>query len=227
MCGRYAFTPRKSAVKVAFDLDEESVPLFEEPRYNIAPTQAVPIVRQTSTGKRECVFARWGLIPSWAADSKIGYRLINARSEGVEKKPSFRAAFKQRRCLVVSSGFYEWQKITTKKKQPYFFQMKGDDVFGFAGLWESWHGPDGNTIETCTILTTDANELLRPVHERMPVILPKENYAAWLNPSLKKPDELLPLLRPFPAEAMEGWPVSAFVNSPKNQGPQCAERLAS
>jgi putative SOS response-associated peptidase YedK len=226
MCGRYAFTPRKSAVKVAFDLDEDSVPLFEEPRYNIAPTQAVPIVRQTPAGKRECVFARWGLIPSWAADPKIGYSLINARSEGVDKKPSFRAAFKQRRCLVVSSGFYEWQKITTKKKQPYYFQLKGGDVFGFAGLWESWHGPDGE-LETCTILTTDANELVEPVHDRMPVIMPKEVHAAWLDPGTKKADELLVMLRPFDPDAMEAWPVSTFVNSPKNQGEECVKPLAS
>jgi putative SOS response-associated peptidase YedK len=203
MCGRYAFAPRKTAaVRVTFDLDDSSLPLFED-RYNIAPSQPVAIVRQTPTGKRECVFVKWGLIPSWASDPKIGYSLINARSEGVDKKPSFRSAFKQRRCLVVSSGFYEWQKITTKKKQPYFFQLKGGDVFGFAGLWESWHSPDGSELETCTIITTEANDLVKAVHDGMPVILPKADHAVWLDPASKKPDDLLPLLRSFAADAME------------------------
>jgi putative SOS response-associated peptidase YedK len=212
-------------VRAAFDRDEDSGPLFDEPRDNIAPSQAVPIVRQSPDGKRECVLVRWGLVPSWATDPKIGYKLINARSDGVEKKPSFRAAFQSRRCLVVGSGFFEWKNAGTKHKQPYFFQLKHGDVFGFAGLWESWRMPSGGELVTCSIITTDANDLVKPVHDRIPVILPKEGHAAWLDPTIDKPADLLPLLRPFDADAMEAWAVTTFVNSPKNRGPQRVEQL--
>ncbi len=170
---------------------------------------------------RECVLVRWGLVPSWAADPKIGYSLINARSEGVDKKPSFRAAFKKRRCQVISSGFYQWKNAGTKEKQPYFFRMKDADVFGFAGLWESWRMPNGGELETCTIITTTANEGMKPVHERMPVIQPSADQAAWLEAEFKKPVELLPLLRPLSGEVMGSWPVSTVESSSRNEGPEC------
>jgi putative SOS response-associated peptidase YedK len=193
---------------------------FEKARYNIGPSQAVPIVRQTPPGTRECVFVRWGLVPSWA-DPKIGYSLINAWSDGVEKKPSFWAAFKSRRCLVVSNGFYESKHTGTKPKQPYFFQLQGGDVFGFAGLWESWCMPNGGELETCTIIPTAANELIKPVHKRMPVIPPSADQAAWLETGFKKPVELLSLLRPFSAEGMESWPVNTVVSSSRSEGAEC------
>ena len=166
MCGRYVIK-NTQRFKVKFHLDE--LPLFE-PRYNVAPTQSVPAVRAEDI-KRELVMMHWGLIPSWAKDAKIGYRLINARADGVATKPSFRSAFKRRRCLILTDGFYEWKKLD-EGKQPYFIHMKDDEPFAFAGLWESWHNPDdGEEVISSSIITTDANKLMEPIHNRMPVIL--------------------------------------------------------
>jgi putative SOS response-associated peptidase YedK len=148
--------------------------------------------------------------------------MINARAESVAEKPSFRSAFKKRRCLVPGDGFYEWKK-TAKKKQPFYIRMKDGQPFAFAGLWERWHPPDGKEVETFTIITTEPNDLMRTIHDRMPVILHPKDFEAWLNPGIEDAQRLAHLLRPFPAENMEARPVSARVNSPKNDGPQCLE----
>jgi putative SOS response-associated peptidase YedK len=220
MCGRYTLTQSAEAIAAAFGLD--AVPEME-PRYNIAPTQSVPVILYSPEKQRQLKLMRWGLIPSWAQDSSIGARLINARSETVSEKPSFRAAFRQRRCLVVADGFYEWQR-QEHKKQPYYFQLQDKQPFGFAGLWEHWQSSDGEDINTCTILTTEANELMRSIHNRMPVILNPQDYTLWLN-SAAQPTQLQDLLRPYSSQAMNSYPVSTLVNKPTNNSPECINSL--
>lgn len=170
----------------------------------------------------------WGLIPSWAKDPQIGARLINARSETVAEKPAFRTAFQRRRCLVLADGFYEWQR-RPKGKQPFYFQVRSDvdrPLFAFAGLWEHWESSEGDTIDSCTILTTEPNALLRSIHDRMPVILQPQDYQLWLDPTVQKPELLLPLLRPYCSEQMTGYPVSSKVNNPRHDRPDCIEPIA-
>ncbi len=161
----------------------------------------------------------WGLVPHWSRDATA---FINARSESAANKPAFRDAFHKRRCLIPADGFFEWQKRGTRK-QPYYFQHRDGRPFAFAGLWERWQGTEGETVETCAILTTKANETVRPVHERMPVILPPEDFGHWLDPAVQKPEAVQALLRPYPAGEMESYPVSAFVNNARNEGPRCVE----
>lgn len=182
-------------------------------------SQQIATVRLAPNNSRELAFLRWGLVPSWADDPAIGYKMINARGETVATKPSFRKAFKARRCLVVADGFYEWQK-TDGKKQPHYIRLKHDGPFAFAGLWEHW-GRDGTEIDSCTIITTDANELMAPIHNRMPVILAPTDYDVWLDPAVEEVERLQPLLRPFPAGEMTAYPVSTVVNSPRNETEEC------
>jgi putative SOS response-associated peptidase YedK len=163
---------------------------------------------------------RWGLIPSWAKETSIGNRLINARAETLADKPAFRLAFRQRRCLVVADGFYEWLKHG-KAKQTYFIHRPDDAPFAFAGLWERWRNPQGEKVESCTVVTTDANTLVRPLHDRMPVILPREDYDVWLDPAIHEKDRLMELLRPCPDSALTLTPVGNYVNKPANEGPEC------
>lgn len=223
MCGRFALLTPGHDLLTQFDVTETPVDVsMIGPRYNIAPTQPVVVVRQSSD-QRELTFLQWGLIPSWAKDHKIGSRLINARSETVAEKPSFRAAFKRRRCLILADGFYEWQKINGKK-QPTFIHMADRNPFALAGLWETWQSPDGGILETCTILTTSPNELMEPIHNRMPVILEPEDYNTWLIPG-DQPNTALHLLRPFPSEKMATYPVSTWVNSPAHDDAQCIAPL--
>jgi putative SOS response-associated peptidase YedK len=172
----------------------------------------------------QLVELRWGLVPFWAEDPKIGYRLINARAETAATKPSFRSAFKSRRCLVVADGYYEWQKLDAKMKQPFYIHMKAGKLFAFAGLWDRWTPPAGEAVESCTILTTDANELNRPIHDRMPVIVDPADFGTWLTPT-EGPDVLQELIRPYPSESMEAHPISTYVNNPRNQGPECIKPL--
>lgn len=168
----------------------------------------------------------WGLIPSWAKDSKIGSKLINARAETVAEKPSFRSAFRKRRCLILADGFYEWQQQEGKKqKQPFYFQLNDGCPFAFAGLWEHWKDSNGEEIDSCTILTTEANELMHPIHHRMPVILDHKNYELWLNPEVKQPELLQPLLCPYPTQEMQAYPVSKLVNKPSQDSADCIERV--
>ncbi len=221
MCGR--FTLRASVNVVA-----EQFALFEagpfEPRFNIAPSQPVPVIRlsRDPEPRRELAWLRWGLIPPWAKDPAIGNRMINARAETVAEKPAYRAAFKQQRCLIAADGFYEWQRMG-KSRQPYFIRMHDDRPFGFAGLWESWQAPDSSRIESCTILTTEPNDLLRPIHNRMPVIVGPDQYDAWLDPAAPKPDLLESLGRPHPSDSMTAIAVGKYVNSPAHDDPKCIE----
>lgn len=197
-----------------------------QPRYNIAPTQPVAAVRLPEDGAdRELVMLHWGLIPFWAKDPRIGARMINARAETAADKPAFRAAFRRRRCLVPADGFYEWQK-QNGTKQPYYIHLQDGRPFAFAGLWERWRGEDDAVIESCTLLTTKPNELVRPLHNRMPVILHPHNYALWLDPEVEQADALRRLLDPFPSGEMEAYPVSRYVNAPQHEGPECIAPLA-
>jgi putative SOS response-associated peptidase YedK len=221
MCGRYA--QRTDAKRLAKEFKVAETPSLE-PRYNIAPTQDVLAVSEMGDG-REMRFLKWGLIPSWAKDTSMGARLINARSETVAEKPAFRQAFRQRRCIIPADGFYEWQR-NGGRKQPFFFRMRDERPFGFAGLWERWEGEDGRVINSCAILTTEANEVLESVHDRMPVILHPDDYELWLGAEARELGLVKELLRPYPAEEMVGYPVSSSVNSPRNQGAELAERAA-
>jgi putative SOS response-associated peptidase YedK len=221
MCGRFTLRARPELLATLFDLSE--VPPLA-PRYNIAPTQPVSAVRAGfGGGEREMTFLTWGLIPSWAKDISMGARMINARSETVAEKPSFRAAFKYRRCLVPADGFYEWKSISGKSKQPYLIHLPDHEPFAIAGLWEHWEGPDGSVIESCTLLTTDANEAVRPLHNRMPVILAQDDYEEWLDPEAQDTDNLRHLLRPFPAESIQAYAVTTHVNNPRNEDAGCIE----
>ncbi|HUG93913.1 MAG TPA: SOS response-associated peptidase [Planctomycetaceae bacterium] len=221
MCGRYNLrTPTQQLVEF-FDL---ALAPELEPRYNIAPTQPVAAIRRTARG-RELSLVRWGLIPSWADDPKIGDRMINARADSVATKPAFRSAFKRRRCLIPADGFYEWKKSGGKTNQPYQIGLQDGRPFAFAGLWEHW-AREGDEIESCTILTTDANELVAGLHDRMPVILDETAYDRWLDPELDDRDELESLLLPFPARRMKAWPVSTVVNNPRNETPECLDPLS-
>jgi putative SOS response-associated peptidase YedK len=230
MCGRYTLRATPAKFAEIFDLLRVSERV---PRYNIAPTQRVAVVRTSpDEERRELVEMRWGLIPSWAKDAKMGATLINARSETVAAKPSFRSAAKQRRCLIPADGFYEWKAVEgSKSKQPYLIGLADGELFAFAGLWEQWKDPqagaDSAPIETCTILTTEANELLKPLHDRMPVILDRHDYQQWLDPRIQKFDPLVPLMRSYPSEKMRFFPVSTRVNSPRNDLPECAQAIAA
>jgi putative SOS response-associated peptidase YedK len=222
MCGRFTLIAPGEAVAELFDLSE--TPELA-PRYNIAPTQPVAAVRYNSDlGKRELTHFYWGLIPSWSKDPTIGSRMINARSETAAEKPSFRSAFKYRRCLVPTDGFYEWRQMGSGK-QPVRIQMKDERPFAIAGLWEHWQSPEGSEIESVTLLTTTPNDLLMPVHNRMPVILAPEDFELWLDPGAQHPAEVQPLLRPFPADQMSFYPVSTHVNNPRNEDPACIAPL--
>jgi putative SOS response-associated peptidase YedK len=218
MCGRYTLTKELHELAKRFQAEIAIINAKLFPRYNVAPTQSVIVVNDT--GQRQIVAMRWGLIPSWATDESIGNRMINARAETIAEKPAFRAALKKRRCLIPADGFYEWRK-EGKVKQPLHIVLKDREVFAFAGLWERWKSPTGEEVLSCTIITTEANELLKQVHERMPVILSKEDEALWLDPKIDDPAKLLPLLKQYPSELMEFYPVDRKVNSPANDSRDC------
>ena len=223
MCGRFTQTAPPDVIAEHFHLDEP--PLFK-PRYNIAPSQQVAAIRiNHDAAKRECIMLRWGLIPSWAKDPKIGNQCINAKAETVAEKPSFRSAFKKRRCLVIADGFYEWQ-IHGTRKQPMWIGLRDRRPFAFAGLWEHWSPNHGEPIESCTIITTQPNVLMQSIHNRMPVILAPQDYETWLDPAFQQVATLNTLLRPFPAEHMTAFPVSTVVNNPRHDAPQCLEPVA-
>jgi putative SOS response-associated peptidase YedK len=220
MCGRFTLTATPKAIAETFQVPE--LPGLE-PRYKIAPTQPAAIVRPVAGSPgRELALVRRGLIPSWADDPSIGNRLITARAETAADKPSFRSAFKHRRCLIPTSGFYEWQKVGTKK-QPHYIQKPDGGPFAFAGLWEHWE-KNGGPIDTCTILTTEANGLMRPIHDRMPVLLGAEAWGPWLDPGPARPD-LQALLRPCPDDWLTAYPVSTRVNNASNDKPECVRPL--
>lgn len=221
MCGRFSLSV--TAETLAEQLALEALPALE-PRFNIAPTQESVVIRAREDGLREGAMMRWGLVPFWAKDRKIGSRMINARSETVAEKPAFRAAFTRRRCLVPADGFYEWRR-EEGRKQPYRVCLTDGTPFAMAGLWERWDKEPGEPLLSFTILTTEPNELVAPIHDRMPVILEPEDYATWLDPSVDDRGSLEALLDAYPAGAMEAYPVSTAVNSPANDDPRCIARL--
>ena len=219
MCGRYTLSTPAGRLAEEFQLDSTvEIP----PSYNVAPTQQVAAVLEDEEGRR-LEMLRWGLVPSWADDPDIGARMINARSETAPEKPSFRRAFRGRRCLIAADGFYEWKR-EDGGKQPYYFRMQDGRPFAFAGLWESWEKGDGE-LRTCAILTTRANSVLEEIHDRMPVILPSDAYDAWLDPDADR-EELGELMIPYPGDDLETYPVSRFVNSPRNNDERCIEPAA-
>lgn len=220
MCGRYRLSRRKQIIEEHFD----SVSGEEDwsPRYNVAPTQPVPIVRQNPKEPvRQLSLVRWGLIPSWAKDMSGAASMVNARSETAATKPAFRDALKSCRCLVPADGFYEWQR-TGKTKQPFCFEVRDGELFAFAGLWERWKDPSGTWIKSFSILTTTANAVTSTVHDRMPVILDPSNYELWLDPGMTNVDAVCDLLKPYDPRLMRFYPVSARVNSVANDDEECS-----
>lgn len=212
MCGRYTLTASDSALIQAFELEDVS---GYKARYNIAPTQSVPII--TSAAPKRLTWMRWGLIPSWAKDPSIGSTLINARSETLDEKPSFKESFKRRRCLVPADGFYEWRKDGTSKK-PQFIFLENRRLFAFAGLWDAWKNPQGEWVQSCTIITTEPNDVLRPLHHRMAVILNPDKYAPWLDPEMPT-EALKPFFKPYPNDGLSLYEVSPLVNGTTADSP--------
>lgn len=217
MCGRFTLTVNPAELQDTFG--DFIFPAKFAPRFNIAPSQ--PLLAIPNDGANTADFFKWGLIPMWAKDPSIGNRLINARGETVAEKPSFRGSFKYKRCLILADGFYEWQASPGKKtKTPHFIHMKDRQPFAFAGLWDVWESSDGSSIKTCTIITTEPNEVVEPIHNRMPVILHTRDYATWLDTSPQAPEDLLPLIKSYSADEMSAYPVSTLVNKPSNDKPE-------
>ena len=225
MCGRFRLARKKELLEECFGAE---CPLDDPEwtaRYNVAPGQEIAAVRQDPAEPvRRLEFVRWGLVPWWAKEPTIGYKMINARAETAAERPAFRDALRARRCLVPADGFYEWKR-EGKQKLPFCFTMADDGLFAFAGLWERWRSPQGETLESCAILTTEANELMKDVHDRMPVIVPPEAYELWLDPGFHKLSELRPLLKPYPTAGMRRYRVSERVNYVQNDDADCAAEI--
>ena len=220
MCGRFAFFAKGQFGYESLQLSEP--PRFE--RYNVAPSQEILAIRTApEAGRPEWVMLRWGLVPFWSKEPGGKRPLINARAEGIEAKPSFRGPIRHRRCIVPASGFYEWGRQGTGK-QPYFVRPAENEVFSLAGIWDRWEGKQGEVIESVAIITTSANELMQPIHDRMPVILGKENVASWIAPQTEL-DKTLAMLKPFPPERMVAYPVNSVVNSARHDGPEGVARV--
>jgi putative SOS response-associated peptidase YedK len=215
MCGRFTFAICPELLAEIFGVD---VLRKLHPRYNIAPTQHVPIIRESATGGRRLSSVRWGLVPHWANDFSIGNRLINARCETAHEKPAFRQAIRARRCIIPASGFFEWAS-TPSGKIPHYVTMQDGAPLAFAGIWDSWKSPDGESIETFAILTTTANSLIAPLHDRMPVLLHPTEFELWLDRSTNNPEKLRRLYQPYPSELMREWEVTTLVNNPDNESP--------
>jgi putative SOS response-associated peptidase YedK len=221
MCGRFTLT--SSEEQIAAVLPDLVFDFDVQPRYNIAPTQPVPTVLNVEPKRVQA--AHWGLIPHWAKDASIGSRMINARAETLHEKPAFKRPLKRQRCVILADGFYEWKPVSSGKKQPFYIRLRGGGLFFLAGLWDRWRSPEGQEVLSATIVTTHANELVAPLHNRMPVILRLETTRAWLAPGELEADEALALLAPLPAEAMELFPVSTAVNRPAIDDPSCIRRV--
>jgi putative SOS response-associated peptidase YedK len=223
MCGRFTLTATFEQLIDRFDIESFLLDEDYSPNYNVAPSQSViAVLNNGSINKMG--YLKWGLIPSWAKDPKVGYKMINARAETLAEKPSFRNAYRSKRCLIVADSFYEWKRQDHDQKTPMRIKLKSDDLFAMAGLWEKWTSPDGQSIFSCTVVTTTANELVHDIHERMPVILKPEDEKVWLNPK-SNPKELNPLLKPLDRELMEAYEVSSLVNSPKNNSVELIQRV--
>ena len=217
MCGRYVSVSSPTILAERFQVEEVRIEAVE-PSYNVTPRAEVPVVAE-SRGRRVLDLVRWGLVPSWAKDLSIGDRCINARAERIQTANAYKRAFAKRRCIIPADGFYEWQKLDNKKKQPWFFRRRDGEPLAFAGLWELWNG-----VRTCTIITTEANDVVRPVHERMPVVLPDTKWAEWLDERNHDVASLQHLLVPADAREFDAWPVTTLVNKPDNNGPELLER---
>lgn len=224
MCGRYTLTATMEQIMDRFDiqafLDEENF----VPNYNIAPSQNVLAIINDGNSNR-MGFLKWGLIPPWAKDPSIGNKLINARAETISEKTSFRHAFKNKRCLIIADGFYEWKRNSDHSKTPMRIKLKSDSLFGMAGIWEQWKSPNGKSVFTCSIITTTPNELMIDIHNRMPVILKREDEKAWLDPTIKDTKLLKEFLVPFDPNQMEAYQVSSLVNSPKNNSIELIQKI--
>ncbi|HJP18319.1 MAG TPA: SOS response-associated peptidase [Nitrospinota bacterium] len=216
MCGRFSLNCNTSDIVKEFNVDKALAEL--KPSYNIAPSQMVAAI--INDGSNCLVQFKWGLIPSWAKDRAIGNKMINARGETLSEKPSFKNALKKNRCLIIADGFYEWKK-EGKQKIPFYIRLKTKKPFGFAGLFDKWISPDGKEIKSCAIVTTQSNKLLKPVHHRMPVIIPKDKEGLWLDPAIEDIKETLPILNSYSSDEMEYYEVSKTVNSPANNSPEC------
>lgn len=222
MCGRYTLSTPTDLLSDLFEL-ETAVEV--QPRFNIAPTQSAPVVRVDAGDRvRRLDTLKWGLVPFWAKEPSIGNRMINARAETVAEKPAYRVSFRKKRCLILADGFYEWQ-ATGGPKQPFFFHRGDGYPFAMAGLWDRWEKGEEAPLETFTIITTEANELVAPIHKRMPVILAEPHFEKWLDPGFEDKESLAQMLAPAPPETLEALPVSTYVNSPANEGPQCVEPI--
>jgi putative SOS response-associated peptidase YedK len=217
MCGRYSITTPVEALRRIFGFEGPAPNL--QPRWNLAPTQPAPVIRLGSGGSREIAMLNWGLVPYWAEDTKLQSHMINARGETVAEKPAFKQAFRQRRCLVPADGFYEWQTLGPKTKQPLLFRMTGGAPFAFAGLWERWVPPSGGVLETFTIVNTAANEMMAQFHDRVPIVLSAADYAAWLDPAV----DARAMIKPPPSDWFAYTRVSTYVNSVKHDDPGCQE----
>jgi putative SOS response-associated peptidase YedK len=224
MCGRFTLTATFDEIIDRFDiqafLDEENY----APSFNIAPSQSVLAVINDGKANR-MGFLKWGLVPPWAKDTSIGNKMINARAETISEKPSFRKAFQKKRCLIIADSFYEWKRHEDKNKTPMRIKLKCDELFAMAGIWESWKSPDGINLYTCSVITTGPNELMKDIHDRMPVILKREDEPVWINPTISDPTVLNPILVPFDENLMETYEVSSLVNSPKNNSIELIQKI--
>ena len=223
MCGRFEIHTAIEIIASIFGINPEDVMIDFKPNYNVAPTNEVPVII-VMDGKKRLMQYRWGLIPSWAKEEKMAFSMINARAETVAEKPAFKDAFKKQRCLVIADGFYEWQAIG-KVKKPVYVHLKSGQPMAFAGLYSNWTSPEGKQINTCTIIVTNANELLAPIHDRMPVILKPDGQDKWLDPTLQDTASLHSLLQPYPSEELELYEVSQKVNSVKNNAAELIQRI--
>jgi putative SOS response-associated peptidase YedK len=224
MCGRFTNRYSWQELHALYHLTAGAPPSNFEPRYNIAPTQEVPVVR-VKDARRDLAIMKWGLVPTGSKDMKDAAKMINARAETVADKPAFRSAFRHRRCLVIADGFYEWKKITPKEKLPWFITLKEKAPFAFAGLYEKFYPREGSSVETFAIITCAPNTLIAPLHDRMPVILGPEQWRPWLGEELVSPDKLKSLLKPFPPEKMDCWPVDKRVGNIANEDAALVEKV--
>lgn len=217
MCGRFTVTLDPKKVEETFNVT--NVPEVLPPRYNVAPMQTVATIMREEANVNAFAWMKWGLVPSWAKDAKGGGKMINARAEGIDTKPAFRSAIKRRRCLILTNGFYEWRKNADDSKTPMFISLADDEPFGFAGLWERWTDPEtGEILTTCSVITTEPNDLMAKIHNRMPVILPREAHDLWLDYKMMDTSKVMGLLKPYPAAQMKAYEVSTKVNNARNEG---------
>jgi len=221
MCGRLVLKDNIEDLSSCFQIDNVD-DLLLEARYNIYPGQNVPVIIMEE--RKKFVMMRWGLVPSWSNDPLIGFQMINARAETLSQKASFKNSFKKLRCIIPCSGFYEWKKLDKKTKVPYFIRLRNGTPFALAGLWDRWN-KDGGNLTTFTIITTTPNNIIKPIHDRMPVILKSENHDMWINPDITDTENISDFLKPYPSEEMELYEISTFVNNPKNDSPECIEPI--